>query len=139
MAAGPCGPIPGGRIDGHEAESPPADWTFTNDVSTIQVETRPDDPYSVTTWCFTDGPNLFVPSRGAARKPWVQNVSADARVRLRIGDDVYVMQAARVTDEAELRRIIPLLRAKYLLARWGMDDDPEKSPDTWVFQMSPRG
>jgi hypothetical protein len=137
LAAGPCGPIPGGRIAGDEG-APPADWSFTDAISTIQVETRPADPYSVTTWCFTDGPALYVPSRGAARKPWVQHVASDPRVRLRIGDRVYAMTATRVTDPAELRRIVPLLRAKYRMARWGMDDDPAHSPDTWFFRMAAR-
>jgi hypothetical protein len=137
LAVGPCGPIPGGRIDG-ELVSAPAGWRFTDDVSTIQVETRPEDPYSVTTWCFTDGTDLYVPSRNAERKPWVQNVTRDPRVRLRIDDRVYEMQASRVTDQTDLRRLIPLLRAKYRMARWGMDDDPASSPGTWFFRMSPR-
>ena len=139
LAAGPCGPIPGGRLsDDVKPASPAADWTFTNDISTIQVETKPDAPFSVTTWCFTDGPNLYIPSRGAAKKPWVQNVLADRRVRLRIGDNVYEMQATRITDESVLRRIVPLLRSKYTMARWGMEDDPAKSPDTWFFHVTPR-
>lgn len=137
VATGPCGPIPGGRLDG-AAASAPADWRFTDAVSTIQVETRPEEPYSVTTWCFTDGAGLYVPSRGAAEKPWVQHVGRDPRVRLRIEDRVYEMTATRVTDEAELRRLIPLLRAKYRMARWGMDDDPAASPGTWFFRMAPR-
>jgi hypothetical protein len=69
----------------------------------------------------------------------VQNVTRDPRVRLRIDDRVYEMQASRVTDEAELRRLIPLLRAKYRMARWGMDDDPASSPGTWFFRLAPRG
>ena len=139
LGAGPCGPIAGGRIEGAEAPTFAADWTFTNAVSTIQVETRPADPLSVTTWCFTDGATLFVPSKGAVRKPWVQNVTADPRVRLRVGDAVYVAQLERVTDDAELRRILPLLRAKYRMARWGMSDDPAAARDTWLFRVAPRG
>lgn len=138
LGTGPCGPIAGGRLDGEVAATAPADWRFTDQISTIQVETRPDDPLSVTTWCFTDGPGLYVPSRNAERKPWVRNVLADPRVRLRIGDRIHAMQATRVTDDAELRRLIPLLRAKYRMARWGMDDDPASSPGTWLFRMTPR-
>jgi hypothetical protein len=137
LGAGPCGPIAGGRLDGSTSAAP-ADWRFTDGVSTIQVETRPEDPYSVTTWCFSDGTGLYVPSRSAARKPWVQNVLADPRVRLRIEDRVFEMTASRVTDAAELRRVIPLLRAKYRMARWGMDDDPASAPGTWFFRMTPR-
>jgi hypothetical protein len=139
LAAGPCGPITGGRLSQDlKPAVAPADWSFTDEVSTIQVETRPDDPYSVTTWCFTDGKTLYVSSDDAERKQWVRNVVADPRVRLRINDDVYDMQATRVTDEAELRRLVVLLKAKYTLARWGVNDDPAKSPQLWYFRMTPR-
>src|SRR5262245_28767823 len=83
---GPCGPIAGGELSGGSASAPADGWSFTNELSTIQVETRPSDPYSVTTWCVTDGKQLWVPSRGAAKKQWVQNVLTDPHVRLRIGD-----------------------------------------------------
>jgi hypothetical protein len=137
LGTGPCGPVSGGRLGG-EAGSVPGDWRFTDDVSTIQVETRPEEPYSVTTWCFTDGAALYLPSRQAARKPWVQNVVRDPRVRVRIDDRVYEMTATRVTDDAELRRLVPLLRAKYRMARWGMEDDPGSAPETWYFRLAPR-
>jgi hypothetical protein len=137
LGAGPCGPIPGGRIDGQET-AVPASWSFTDAISTIQVETRPDDPYSVTTWCFTDGTTLYLGARAAERKPWVQYVTEDPRVRLRIDDRVYPMAVTRLTDDAELRRLIPLMRAKYRMARWGMDDDPASSPGTWFFRLTPR-
>ena len=53
-------------------------------------------------------------------------------------DRVYPMAVTRLTDDAELRRIIPLVRAKYRMARWGMDDDPASSPGTWFFRLAPR-
>lgn len=135
---GPCGPIPGGEISGQAVTEPVTDWTFTNDHSNIQVETRPEDPYSVTTWCFTDGPHLYVPSRGAARKPWVENVTADPRVRLRIGDKIYSGRAVRITDGEERKRIAHRLTEKYLLAHWGLDPDkPEEYEDTWFFRIDP--
>jgi hypothetical protein len=137
LGAGPCGPIAGGRLDGEAASALPASWAFTDAISTIQVETKPADPYSVTTWCFTDGSALYVPSRGAARKPWVTNVTADPQVRVRIGDAIHAMRIERVTDVDTLRRLIPLLRAKYRMARWGMSDDPGDSPDTWFFRLLP--
>jgi hypothetical protein len=138
LGPGPCGPISGGRIDGETATEPVTDWRFTNDISTIQVETNPADPYSVTTWCVTDGQMLYVPSRNAARKQWVKNVLADPNVRLRIGDKVYERRAVRVTDPAEMQKVVTLLRQKYTMARWGMSEDPAESPDTWYFRMDPR-
>lgn len=136
---GPCGPIPGGEISGEAVTEPVTDWIFTNDHSTIQVETRPEDPYSVTTWCFTDGPHLYVPSRGAAGKPWVEYVTADPRVRLRIGDEIYSGLAVRITDDGERQRVAYHLTEKYLLARWGIDPgDPQDYADTWFFRIDPR-
>jgi hypothetical protein len=136
---GPCGPITGGEISGEPVTEQITDWIFTDDHSTIQVETRPEDPYSVTTWCFSDGPNLYLPSRGAARKQWVQNVLADPNVRLRIGDKIYSGRAVRITDDEERKRLAHWLTRKYLLASWGMDPDkPEEYEDTWFFRVDPR-
>ena len=38
--------LPGGALDGAPAPVPD-DWSATDDVKTVQLETRPADPYSV--------------------------------------------------------------------------------------------
>ena len=47
-----CGPfvlLPGGRLDGSPAPTP-SNWSSTSEVDTVQLETRPEDPYSVNIW-----------------------------------------------------------------------------------------
>ena len=46
VACGPIVMIPGGELSGTPAPVPES-WDFTNEVDTIQLETRPEDPYSV--------------------------------------------------------------------------------------------
>jgi hypothetical protein len=133
LACGPLGPLPGGRLKGEVVRDPVADWSFTDDYETIALETRPEDPYSVTTWCFAHGGYLYVPSREPREKTWVQNVLADSRVRLRIGDRIYERRAVRVTDEAVIDAIVPAVLAKYELERPQGDDAPE----VWFFRMDP--
>ena len=43
---GPFALLPGGPLDG-EAKPAPADWAFAGDYGTVQLETRPEEPYSV--------------------------------------------------------------------------------------------
>ncbi len=68
-ACGPLGPVPGGRLSGQVVSTPVTDWTFLNDQPTIELETRPDDPYSVTVWCVSLGSRLYV-GAGGPRRRW---------------------------------------------------------------------
>ena len=43
---GPVVLLPGGKLNG-ETRPVPADWAFAGDYGTAQLETRPEDPYSV--------------------------------------------------------------------------------------------
>jgi hypothetical protein len=129
----PIGPLPGGRLGGEVVREPVNDWSFTDAHDTIAVETRPDDPYSVTVWCFTHGGHLYVPSRDPQEKTWVKYVLADDRVRLKIGDKIYERRAVRVTDQAEIEAAAPTLLEKYDLER----PPPDEAPEVWVFRMEP--
>jgi hypothetical protein len=115
-------------------EGPVADWSFIDDFETIAVETRPDDPYSVTTWCFTHGGYLYVPSREPREKKWVAYIAEDDRVRLKIGEQIYERRAVRVTDEAVIEAIVPTVIEKYELELPPEDERPE----VWFFRMDPR-
>ena len=55
-----CGPfllLPGGELEGTSVPTP-ADWSFLADISTVQIETRPEDPYSVNIWVVEMGAAL---------------------------------------------------------------------------------
>jgi hypothetical protein len=72
--AGPCVLFPGGALEGAVAAAPES-WAFTDDVKTIQLETRPGAPYSVNIWVIALGEHLYVHA-GANRAAWVEHLEA---------------------------------------------------------------
>ncbi len=112
LACGPLVMIPGGELSG-ELRPTPTDWSFTDEVDVVQLETRPDDPYSVNVWGVGMGAHFYVISGDAEKSAWAQNILADPRVRLRVGDDLYAQRAERVEDDAEIERLIVGLKKKY--------------------------
>jgi hypothetical protein len=109
--SGPTVLLPGGALDGTKTQAP-ADWSFTDETSTVQLETRPSDPYSVNIWVIALGPNLYVHA-GANRSEWVDHMETDPNVRLRVGDAIYELSAARVTEQAEFDRFADAYERKY--------------------------
>lgn len=137
LACGPVGPFPGGRLSGEPA-SPPERWALPDELMTVQLETRPDDPYSINIWIASLDGRLYVPSslvfgpEDPRERRWVRNVLDDPRVRLRIEGTLYGLRAVRVSDPDELTAA----RAR-LLARYGEDED-EHARAGWIFRLDPR-
>jgi hypothetical protein len=113
---GPLGWVPGGRLDGTLVTTPVTDWSFTDSVQKIQLETSPDDPHSVNVWCVAKDEHLWV-TAGSHTSTWAQNVLADPRVRVRVGENVYERLAVPVTDPLEAKLVISLYEKKYHYAR----------------------
>lgn len=108
---GPLVMIPGGQLSG-PVVSAPTDWSFTDEVDTIQIETRPDDPYSVNVWGTALGPDLFI-ACGDPTSQWCENLGADSRARVRIGDSVYTGAVRLVEDEPTRERALVAMKKKY--------------------------
>ena len=109
-----CGPIlliPGGELDGLTAPVP-SDWSIADDVNTVQLETRPEDPYSVNIWAIGIGPRLYVHA-GANRSSWVEHIETNSDVRIRIGDKLYDLRASRVEDQDVFTRFSDAYEEKY--------------------------
>lgn len=107
----PIGPIAGGELQGTEMPWP-RDWTFTDDIENVLLETNPDDPYSVTVWGVSSANAFYV--AGASRDSrWVQNMLHNAQVTLSVDGNLYVGRASRVIDAQELRRVGDAFTAKY--------------------------
>ena len=130
----PIGPIAGGRLHGNLVSELVDDWTFSDAYETIAVETRPRDPYSVTTWSVAKGGALYVPTRDPSEKAWVHNVRDNPNVRLKIGDSLYERTAVHVTNPDEFQGALAALIAKYGLDR----PEGEEPPEVWFFRMDPR-
>ena len=96
---GPLLVFPGGRLSGEEVAEPVEDWSFVTD-SFVDLETRPDDPYSVELNYFVKDGNLYIdPAEG---RRWLEYLRADPNVRARFGGKVYPLTAVLVGQPGEL-------------------------------------
>lgn len=109
--SGPFVLFPGGSLDGTPTEAP-TDWGFTAETDTVQLETNPLEPYSVNIWAVGLGDVLYVHS-GANRATWIENMESDPRVKVRVGDKIYALNASRVEDQAEFDRFSEVYEVKY--------------------------
>jgi hypothetical protein len=142
MAAGPfalaclfgCGPtllLPGGKLSG-PVEALPADWSFSDAVSTVQVETRPSDPYSINIWAVALAPHLYIHA-GANRSRWVEHLLVDPLLRVRIDAKIYPLTAVRVEDAAEFASFADAYQKKY-----GRRPRNENVAEVYLFRLGAR-
>lgn len=101
--------VPGGELAGQMLE-PPAEWLAVPD--TIQLETRPHDPYSINIWGVGVGPDLYV-ATSADGTAWTGFLDANSNVRVRFDDGIYPLQAAIVADLEERDRVAQAFADKY--------------------------
>jgi hypothetical protein len=101
--------------------APPPDWSLLDDVNTVQLETRPDDPYSINIWAAGIGADVYI-ATGDDGTRWTEHVEANHKVRLRVGNAIFPLYAVLVHDRTERQRVSNAYVAKY-----GMDAD-----DNWV-------
>lgn len=140
LGVGPLGPCAGGGLSGKVESAAVADWAFTEDIMQIQLETNPDEPHSVNTWCVGLGDRLYVPTsmirgpKSPAERDWVKNVTKDARVRVRVGGALYERLAVRVEEHVELETARAALERKYELDPGARD--PER--EVWIYRLDAR-
>ena len=71
----------------------------------IELETRPDDPYSVQlNYIVKDGKLYIDPAEG---RTWFEHIKADPRVRVRLGDQIYPLNAVLAGRPGELEGFDP--------------------------------
>ncbi len=129
-----CGPfllLPGGKLDGVSTPDP-GDWSFSDRVSTVQLETRPEDPYSVNIWASGLGPVLYVHA-GANRTTWVEHMEANSDVRIRVEDKLYDLRASRVDGQEEFAQFSDAYEVKY-----GSRPRNENVAEAYLFRLEPR-
>ncbi len=96
---GPLLVFPGGELSGQVVKTQVGDWSFVED-SFVDLETRPDDPYSVQlNYIVKDGKLYIDPAEG---RSWLDHIRADPRVRVRFGGKVYPLKAVLVGQPGEL-------------------------------------
>jgi len=115
MGLGPHGGFPGLWLKGNLVTTPVNDWTWTDKVSTIEVQTESWYliPHSVTIDCMTLDGRLYVSSGYPPQSPktWYENVARDPHVRILIGNNLYDRTLTEVKDPAEAATA---MKAKYI-------------------------
>ncbi len=142
--------FPGGELRGALASSAIDDWGFTDEVEFVQIETRPDRPYSVQVYGVGSGDAFYIASQGwrgalgsTSRARWIGHLAEDPRVRLRVGETLYELEAVRVEDDFEVERVRELFLAKYgdAAESWGFWRRQPRAPrasEAFVYRLDPR-
>ncbi len=130
----PIAMLAGKRVSGQE-QPYPDDRLFSNEHMTVAVETRPDNPHSVTTLGIVHNGTLYIPAQSGSTKKWPQYVLADSRVRIKIGDKVYPVKATRELD-LSVDEIVSSGAAKY--PRFAEIEPEDRPRDVWLFRISQR-
>ncbi len=142
----PQGRRPGLWLSGELVETPVTDWSFTDEIPEIFVETRTwyGIHHSVTTVCVAHGGTLYVPSvyfEGGEfpdARFWNRNVVRDPRVRLKIGERIYEREAVLVEDPVEWNVVLEAFGRKSPFWK-DLTGKPESERPKIIFlQMAPR-
>ena len=105
--------MPGLWIKGEPVTTPVTDWSFTNEIPQIKIQTSTPYllPHSVTIWCASYNGTLYVTSyRG---RQWVEDIIRDPHVRFKIGDQVFDRTLTVVDDPGEKAAVLQAKGKKY--------------------------
>jgi hypothetical protein len=101
---GPVLVFPGGALSGEVVEEPVEDWSFVS-ATFLDLETRPEDPYSVElNYVVRDGKLYIDPAEG---RRWLDHIREDPRVRARFHGKIYPLRAVLVGRPGELEGFDP--------------------------------
>ena len=128
---GPMGFMAGGELRGTVAE-PPETWQLASDGGFAELETRPNDPYSINLAYVQLNGELYIYA-GDTRTNWVQHIEQDSRVRLKVGEMIYPVQAERVNDRAELVAFAAEWASRSMFQR-----DPMQFEEVWLYRLKAR-
>jgi len=132
LIMGCSGPLPfmsGGELSGEE-EPAPKEWVFEEDFGVIQLETRPDDPYSVNIAYTQRAGRLYIYA-GDTETQWVQNMQDNPLVRLRHSDVIYTLRAERVLDPDEISNFAEAWNDASIFHR-----DPAELDEVWLYYLT---
>ncbi len=123
----PSGERPGLWISGEAARAPASDWSFTDGVEEILIETRTGYglPHSVTIWCVAIDGELYVGASAPdfpKERRWVRNVRRAPDVRLEIAGRIYERRLELISDPARTDAVNRVFGRKY---RYDVDEDPD--------------
>ena len=123
--------LPGLWLKGDLVTTPVTDWSFTDKVQTIKIQTQTPIllPYSVAAYCAVYNANLYVTSYRGRR--WVEDIVRDPHVRLKIGNQMFDRTFSLVSDPDQKAAVLQAKGKKY--PHWKV---PPVSTAT-VFRVNP--
>ncbi len=121
----------GGALSGTVSE-PPEQWQFAEASGLAQLETRPEDPYSINLAYVQLNARMYVYA-GDTRTTWVEHMDVNPLVRIRIGDTIYPLRAVRVNDPDELDEFAELWASRSMFQR-----DPRNFDEVWLYRLESR-
>lgn len=128
---GPLLVMSGGELTGTVSDVP-FEWQLAEESGLAQLETRPEDPYSINlTYVQLDGRFYFY--AGGSKTNWVKNIEQNPLVRIRVNDIIYLGRAVRVTSEAEIARF-----AAVWVSRSAFQRNPNDFEEVWLYRLQAR-
>ncbi len=130
----------GPLVSGELQTGPEPDWSFTNDIVTIELQMM-DPPRSRTIWVGDHDGKLYVFSAymssavGRLWKNWPHQAERDGRAVLRIDGKRYERQLRRVESGPILEGITASIADKY---SYNISRELVEAGDIWIFEAAPR-
>jgi len=123
-------------LSGELVEDHIDDWSFSDDVEEIFIETHPwyGIAHSTTIWCVTLRGALYIGSYGEEKKAWEKNVARNPEARLSIAAKLYEVTVAPESDAELIESLDRAYAAKYDMAEVFGDDVPE----WWYYRVTQR-
>lgn len=119
---------PGGELSGTVTEAPET-WQFQEISALAQLETRPEDPYSINLVYVQMNNELYIYA-GDTRTEWVQHIEQNPMIRLRVEETIYPLRAVRVTDNDEFLEFAAIWASRSMFQR-----DPTQFEEVWLYRL----
>jgi hypothetical protein len=105
--------LPGLWLKGDLVATPVTDWSFTDKVQTIKIQTQSPIflPYSVSAYCAVYNGSLYVTSYRGRR--WVEDIVRDPHVRLKIGNQLFDRTFSLIDDSDQKAAVLKAKGRKY--------------------------
>jgi hypothetical protein len=136
VACQPQDETPGLWLHGEIALERVGDWSFSDDIEEVFIETRPwyALPHSTTIWCATIDGELYIGSYGDQKKAWEENVARNPEAKLNIAGKLYEVTVEPVTDPDRTEVLDGVYAQKYDMAEVFGDELPR----WWYYQVTQR-
>lgn len=106
---------PGLWLRGETVRQEISDWSFSDAIEEVFIETRPwyGIPHSTTIWCVALDGGLYIGSYGEQKKVWERNLERNQDARLSITGRIYDVTLAPVTDGDRIQALDAAYARKY--------------------------